>query len=422
MSISLLTNHSATLAAQSVSSVGANLQLSLNRLSSGSRIVSPSDDAGGLAVSMKMSAAIKRQAATSSNISNAMSYLQTQDGALDSVGQILSRIGELKTLSDDVTKNANDKANYETEFKALQAQLADLSESKFNGMSLFGPSALQVAASADGVGASVPVGGADLMAFTATPAFPVFSDSFDDLSNWSDSSGGTSTVATASNYLTLTTNNPAGSGDASVTSNSSFSGPFSLSLDFTPNGPFQVDIGGTNVFDHPSGSTHSLRIEVDETGAYSTYLDGSDTAYSSGSGISGSNQVTLRHVRQASTMSNVHIQNFSIQSTAGTSTSVGAVGTSGTLGGLSVSLVKKSIEEVATLRATNGAQQSRLNFAREMVDVNKANLSSANSRIKDVDIASESTNLARLNILQQAGASMLSQANQSQQVALKLIG
>jgi flagellin len=73
------------------------------------------------------------------------------------------------------------------------------------------------------------------------------------------------------------------------------------------------------------------------------------------------------------------------------------------------------------MRATNGSEQSRLGFATELVTVNKANLESATSRITDVDVAQESTQLARWNILVQSGTAMLSQANQSSQIALKLL-
>jgi flagellin len=83
--------------------------------------------------------------------------------------------------------------------------------------------------------------------------------------------------------------------------------------------------------------------------------------------------------------------------------------------------ISTAIENVATMRATNGSEQSRFNFAAELVTVNKANLEAASSRIVDVDVAAESTQLARWNILVQAGTSMLSQANQSSQAALKLL-
>jgi len=86
-----------------------------------------------------------------------------------------------------------------------------------------------------------------------------------------------------------------------------------------------------------------------------------------------------------------------------------------------VSTITAAIETIATLRATNGSEQSRLTFAADMLAVNKTNLEAANGRITDVDIASESSNLARLNILQQAGTAMLAQANQANQSVLRLL-
>jgi flagellin len=87
-----------------------------------------------------------------------------------------------------------------------------------------------------------------------------------------------------------------------------------------------------------------------------------------------------------------------------------------------VATLTTAIQNLATLRATNGSEQVRLTFAADMLAVNKTNLEAANGRITDVDIASESANLARMNILQQAGTAMLAQANQSTQQLLKLIG
>ncbi|RPF75896.1 MAG: flagellin, partial [Verrucomicrobia bacterium TMED71] len=80
-----------------------------------------------------------------------------------------------------------------------------------------------------------------------------------------------------------------------------------------------------------------------------------------------------------------------------------------------------AIENVATLRAQNGAQSSQLSFASDMLTVNKQNLEAANSRIIDVDVATESTQLARANILVQAGSAMLGQANASSAIALLLL-
>jgi len=272
MSVVINTNYAATVASNNLAASNSNLQKSLNRLSSGSKIVSPADDAGGLAVSMKLSAAAVRQGAVATNIGNAISLLQTQDGALKVTGKILERISELKVLYSDVTKSTSDKANYDKEFVALQAQLTSNADETFNGVSLFGSTSLGNVAVNDAATTTVTIAARDLIS----------------------SSTGVGAL-TASGVTSL--------GNSAVT--------------------------------------------------------------------------------QAA--------------------------------------ISTAIENVATMRATNGSEQSRLNFASELVTVNKANLESANSRIVDVDVAAESTQLARWNVLVQAGTSMLAQANQSSQTALKLL-
>jgi flagellin len=273
MSVVINTNYSATVASNNLAMSNSALQKSLNRLSSGSKIVSPADDAGGLAVSMKLSAAAKRQGAVSQNIGNSVSYLQTQDGALKIAAKVLDRMSELKTLYADPTKNTSDQANYDSEFTALQSQLTALTSEKFNGVALFGTAGLSVSVTEDGAtGSAVTVAGRDL-------------------------------------------------------SNT-----------------------GTGI-----GSLTSTAI-----------------------------------------------------------TSLGSTG-------LTLSAITTAIQNVATFRASNGAEQSRLGFANELLTTNKANLEAANSRIMDVDVAEESTQLARWNTLVQAGTAMLSQANGSAQTALSLL-
>ncbi|MBL9215220.1 MAG: flagellin [Opitutaceae bacterium] len=271
MSVVINTNYAATVASNNLAASNSMLQRSLNRLSSGSKIVNPADDAGGLAVSMKLSAAAKRSGAAATNIGNSVSFLQTQDGVLKVAGKVLDRMSELKTLYSDPTKNSDDKANYDAEFTQLTNQLDSLTDEKFNGVSLFGSTDLTVNVSEDG-SQSVTIAGKDL----------------------ADSASGVGALA------------------------------------------------------------------------------------DSGTGI-------------------------------------------GSLGSISLSTITDAIQTVATMRANNGAEQSRLGFASEVLTVNKANLEAANSRITDVDVASESTQLARWNILVQSGTAMLAQANQSAQVALRLI-
>ena len=265
MGLVINTNAAASAASVNLNKSNAMLQKSLQRLSSGFKIASPADDAGGLAVSMKLSAAIKRTDAVNTNVSNAVSFLQTQDGALGTATKILDRMSELRTLYDDVTKSASDKANYDTEFDELKGQLTDVVAEKFNGISLFG--------------------GTNLTVYTTEDATQNVSVTQSDLNGQTTSVSGATDLA---------------------------------------------DIG--------------------------------------------------------------------------------------------ISTVSAAIQNVATLRATNGAQSSRLQFASEMLTVNRTNLEAANSRIIDTDIAQESTRFARNNILVQSGSAMLAQANQSSQVALRLLG
>ncbi|HEY0967485.1 MAG TPA: flagellin [Opitutaceae bacterium] len=270
MSVVINSNFAATVASNNLAASNEMLQKSLNRLSSGSKIVNPSDDAGGLAVSMKLSAAAKRSGAAITNIGNSVSFLQSQDGVLKTTGKVLERMGELKTLYADPTKNTDDLANYDSEFTQLQEQLSSLTGEEFNSVALFG------------------------------------------------------------------------TGD--------------LDVQVSENGSSTVTLTGKNLSDVTSGIG---------------------------------------------------------QLTAGTVSDLGDV---------ALDDITTALQNVATMRANNGAEQSRLGFAAEVLTVNKANLESANSRISDVDVASESTQLARWNILVQSGTSMLSQANQSAQIALKLLG
>jgi flagellin len=137
MPIVVNTNAAATTAAFNLSKNHANLSKSLARLSSGNRITTPAEDAGGLAVAYKLDSSMKRTEAVLNNHQNALSYLQVQDGALETVGNIVSRMSELRTMAGDVTKNTSDIENYSKEFRELQTQLSQIETQKFNGISLF---------------------------------------------------------------------------------------------------------------------------------------------------------------------------------------------------------------------------------------------------------------------------------------------
>ena len=138
MSLVINTNPSASTAAVNLRQNNKLLQTSLDRLSSGQKIVNPADDAGGMAVSMKLEAARARTGAVNTNLQNAISFLQAQDGALVGVSKLLNRMSELKMMASDVTKNDEDVANYNREYEELRSQLQNLQEEKFNNVQFFG--------------------------------------------------------------------------------------------------------------------------------------------------------------------------------------------------------------------------------------------------------------------------------------------
>ena len=138
------TNTSAQTSARLLSESSSLLSKSLARLSSGSKLTSPEDDAAGLAVSMRFDAQINRVAAAKANVGNAISFSQTQDGYLKKVTKAFDRMSELAILSQDATKSDADRALYDTEFSVLEGYVTDIASKQFNGVNLFGAAGLSV--------------------------------------------------------------------------------------------------------------------------------------------------------------------------------------------------------------------------------------------------------------------------------------
>lgn len=424
MSVVIGTNTAAAVAANNLAASNLQLQHSLNRLSSGSKIVDPSDDAGGLGVALKLNAAVTRQGAVQNGIGDAVSYAQTQDGALAVAGSILGRVSELETLYQDPTKNTSDKANYDAEFTQLTAQLSALGSQTFNGIALFGSGSLSVATTDDlGASGDVSVVQQGLFTGVSNPAFATLTDSFANLSNWSDhsiGSGSPSISDPVNSYLSL---NTTGNDFAVAKSNQSFSGAFDLTVtaqDASGSGAFHVEFGTTLLYNGSfggMGSPTTIRVVADGQGNATIYKNGTQVGTQSGADTSG--QVSL--LNQDIGGSAIHVTSFSMRSTATSPSNVASITGASSLSTLSIGTVTGAIQNVATMRAQNGAEQSRLSFASQLLTTNQTNLQSAVSRISDVDVAEETTRLAKWNVLVQAGSSMLSQANQSAQVALRLI-
>ena len=131
MAITINSNPVASSAAMHLARNNTLLEKSLSRLSSGTKLVDSSADPGGLAVSMKLGAAINRQIASITNVQNAISFVQLQDGDIKAAASIVDRMAELRSMYDDVTKSDIDKANYDTEFQSLRVQLYQSSQGQF---------------------------------------------------------------------------------------------------------------------------------------------------------------------------------------------------------------------------------------------------------------------------------------------------
>jgi flagellin len=262
------TNVESIAAAANLRSSTDMLAKSLSRLSSGSKITNPSDDAAGVAVSMRLDSQIKRTDAAKSNVVNAISFSQTQDGYLKKIAKALDRMSELTLLAQDVTKSNTDRSLYNTEYSQLTAFVTSNSMKDFNGVSLFSSTTLNVTLDSDGT--TFGMAGVNLAAAAYT-------------------------AATSSNIST-------------------------------------------------------------------------------------------------------------------TAAAVAALTT-----------VKNAISQLASDRATIGAYQTRLNFTSEQLVISKENLAAASSRIQDVDVAEETTQYARYQILVQSGTAMLSQANSLPQSVLRLL-
>jgi len=332
MSINISTNTAALRAGAYLSQNNALLQRSFDRLASGKKLTTPVEDPGGLAVSMKLSSAINRVSGAQNNVQNAISFLEVQDGMLDTVGKIIDRMSELKGMaSADPMKSTQDKASYNNEFKDLQAQLHDISQMKFNGVSLFASFA------DDGTAAEF---------------------------------GAENQGTDKDNTITIYT-----SADGSAGSKVSLNRSLLLSaLTFSTGGDMDS-------------------VAYNEGSANKTYNNGANNNTENGTAF----DVTLAVAGGSEAANFIDLQD------------------------ISVGVITKALENIAFLRAQNGGTHSRLAFNVNSLSQQKTNMRAALGRIVDVDIAEESTNLAKYSILNQAAASMLAQANASSDVALMLL-
>jgi flagellin len=329
MPITVNSNPAAAAANFYMSKNNSALQKSINRLSSGSKIVHPNDDAGGLAVSMKLESAVVRLQGAEKNIQNGISFLEVQDGVLANASKIMNRMIELKGLSQDVLKNSSDNDNYNREFRNLQVQLYEMSNLTFNGVSMFAN-------------------------FANNGNEAIFNDMNQDLN--------------LDNTMSIFVSSDGSSGPTVSINKALLLSALVVEADDLNQSSMTPPVT-TNLWSQASDKTSGFGQSVTKlyTFASRTYSNGID------------------------------------------------------LGEISVGVFTKALENLATLRADNGGTMSRLQYASDNATMQAKNFAAANGRIVDVDIAAESTNLAKYQILSQASASMIAQANSSMDIALMLL-
>jgi len=321
MTIAINSNPTASMASQNLAKANKALQMSISRLSSGNRIVSPSDDAGGFAVAYKLNSQLGRNEVLRQNIQNGISLLQVQDGAMEVTGSIVVRISELRTMAQDITKNTSDIENYSKEFIELQRQLAEIYREKFNGVDLF-----------------------------------------------TTNSGGTGM--------------------------NEDSGKFSYTLLTHDSGQFDDGSVSLNVVNLQT----VLSLDADDESSGSTSFTG----------------VNLGNVED------VNVTNF-IDNGSEYVSLFSSDGFLLNLLSVSVDQLNRVIDKIADARAENGAEQGRLVMVDKLLSGKITDLESAHGKIMDVDVALESSRLAKNNVLVQSSAAMVSQANNLTSIALALI-
>jgi len=384
------TNTTSMFAQRTLEQSSQGLSKSLSRLSSGSRIVSPEDDAAGLAVSMKFRAEMKRISGAQANVGNAASFSQTQEGFLNTINTAVRRMSELATLAADGTKTADDVGNYNKEFQELKAFVNASATKTFNSVSLF-------SVSLDNTSIKAP-----------------------------DAAGVQTAIALKTTYDALVAGIVVYKAAAPSAAANTALEALMLGL---ANDIKKIDAASSVAPAHSNYAAAMLVVEdadhlnKDYTGALTPagaqeYIDQAEDFVAFVGAKYGGMKVTDSSDATSYTMKAVDLT--SIKNDMGT--------TGGNLATLTyanaASYVTKLSTHINTLaghRANVGANISRLNMVDSQLGVYGENLAAANSRIEDVDVAKESANYARQQILVQSGTAMLAQANVMPQAALMLL-
>jgi flagellin len=390
------TNIEALNAERNLTATAAKYASSVEKLSSGLRINRAADDAAGLAISQRLEAQVTGLNQAQRNAQDGVSMVQTAEGALNEVHSMLQRIRELAVEAGNSTLGQSDAQSVNVEITALQAEITRIaSTTTFNGQNLL-TNALTVSQTGGTVNNGFVVAGGTNTAVTNVSVQGAKASTTYTMTSATGGAGTLTLSDGAGNSQTLTLN--------AIAANSS------QTLNF---GNMGVSITVASV---TGDSAANVSAGLVGAGTGNTIITGA------GSGATfqiGANQGDTLGVTFADARTSAYagfdtaITNFTTAANSGSGITAAA--------GALITATDTAISGVSTIRANFGAVENRLQHTVASLSVASENLNASESRIKDLDVAAEMVNFTKNSILQQAGTSILAQANQAPQSILTLL-
>ncbi len=435
-------------AQRNLNTTQGSLQTSLERLSSGLRINSASDDAAGLAIAERFTSQIRGLNQAIRNSNDGISFSQTAEGALSTATDALQRVRELAVQSANDTNSSTDRQALNNEVQQLIAEVNRISNStQFNGQNILDGTAstlvFQVGAnqnqtiSVGGVdargstlGANVSVSGsieqAGIDAAVAANDLTVQGVAVD-LSALSATEATTTQVANAINTVTATT------GVQAQINTTVTTGPLvNATGDVTVNGVALTLAGDATDID--TINNFSAQTGVTASGANGAIIlsntNGSTIEIDAGAGLGAAAQSVQAGITLSAAVGTTPVVGGTAPAVL-SGNALGAGGADQTANGISILTqadsnaalltVDAALQQINTLRSELGSVQTRFESTISNLQITVENLTAARSRIQDADFAAETANLTRSQILQQAGLAIVSQANSLPQNVLSLL-
>ena len=406
------TNIAASVTANAMKANQRTMETTMERLSTGLRVNSATDDAAGLAIGTKMDSQIRGMEQGIRNANDGISMLQTVDGAAEQITGLLQRMRELSVQATNGTNSDADKNNLNEEFSALANEIDRIADqTTFNGTTIMN--------TAGGVTKQIVVG-------------PDYDDKISvTIGDFNLAAGSGGTVTASVDTLTITQAAVNGIG-ASADAFMNFTNASGEVLTVT-----KAQIATAGATDFSDATLAELVTAVTAAQAANTGWDAMTAAVAADGtgitftqGVAGTGQLSSVSAYTAATT--VAPVTHSIKRTTdGDSTALSpmAADISAFLTATSnnaentntIGQIDAAITGVNTARASFGANISRLNYAIDNLSVNVNNTMAAKSAVMDADYAAETTELARTQIISQASTAMLSQANQQAQSVLALL-